>query len=276
TLTGTNQVFRLTVSRTSYATGLGAGATANQIAVANGFQALVSGATGDAASLVSQVDLLTAAQAQQFFDQASAEPYGAYALALSSQGDLFSRQVYLQTHDTPNVLPGLDLWIRGYGQWGNGDDRGFRFGSDQDTWGVAGGATYRSGNFYVGAAAGWSRAKIDYALGNSDGRSRSWQGGVFAGYQAGPLSIDGQLAYIHSKASVNRTISVGPIVRAADARPSGHEWKFVGTVGYDFDLGGFKARPFVGVDYTNGRISSFTETGAGAASLTVDRIKTNR
>ena len=34
-----------------------------------------------------------------------------------------------------------------------------RFGSKIDDWGLAGGATYRWENFYVGAAAGWSKDK---------------------------------------------------------------------------------------------------------------------
>ena len=44
TVAGSEQVYRLTVVRTTYAAGMGAGATPNQIAVANGFQVLVPGA----------------------------------------------------------------------------------------------------------------------------------------------------------------------------------------------------------------------------------------
>src|SRR5439155_25100550 len=120
---------------------------------------------GDVAALVSAVDVMTAAQAQQFFNQASPEPYGAYAGALLNQGELFSRQVHLQMHETPNVLPGFDIWARGYGLWGNGKDRAFRVGSDMDTGGIAGGVTYRWNTFFLGGAAGWSRDRVDYNLG---------------------------------------------------------------------------------------------------------------
>nr|NUR37703.1 hypothetical protein [Sphingomonas sp.] len=137
TISGTHQVYRLTVNRIPYATGIAATATPNQLAVAGGFQGLVTGATGDAATLVTAVDNMTVAQAESFFDQVSPEPYGAYANALYNQGELFTRQVALQMHGTPNPGGGLSVWGRGYGQWGKGRDRDFRFGSDQDIYGGA-------------------------------------------------------------------------------------------------------------------------------------------
>jgi outer membrane autotransporter protein len=144
-LTGTNQVYRLTVVRTNYSVGIGAGATPNQIAVANGFQGLVAGATGDAATVVTAVDNMTAAQAQSFFDQTSPEPYGAYANALLNQGELFTRQVALQMHATPNTGNGASIWGRGYGQWGKGRNRTYMVGSDQDIYGGALGVDFHSG-----------------------------------------------------------------------------------------------------------------------------------
>ena len=56
-LLGGETAYRLTVNCTLFSAGLGSGATPNQIAVANGFQNLVAGATGDAASLVAAVDV---------------------------------------------------------------------------------------------------------------------------------------------------------------------------------------------------------------------------
>jgi fibronectin-binding autotransporter adhesin len=276
TLSGTDQVFRLTVTRTPFATGIGSGATPNQIAVANGFQGLVSGAAGETAVLVSSVDMLNVAQAQQLFDQASPEPYGAYARSLLDQGELFSRQVDLQTHETPNVLPGLDIWGRGYGLWGRGRNQAFRFGSDIYTWGLAAGATYRGSDFYIGAAGGFSKDKVRYKLGNSDGHNDGWQAGVFGGYQAGPVSIDAQIDYIHARVDATRSIGVASIVSEANGRTQGHQWKFIGTAGYNFDLASMKVRPFVGFDYTTGKLNPFTETGAGAANLTVEKIRANR
>ena len=101
-LAGAEQVFRLTVVRTPYATVIGGAGTANQLATANGFQGLATGASEDAAALVASVDLMTIPEAQRFFDEASPEPYGAYGRALLDQGNLFTRQVYLQMHEAKN------------------------------------------------------------------------------------------------------------------------------------------------------------------------------
>ena len=51
-------------------------------------------------------------------------------------------------------------------------------------------------NFFIGAAAGWSKDKVNYALGNSDGDSKSWQVGLYGGFRSGGFSADAQLAYI--------------------------------------------------------------------------------
>ena len=277
TISGTTQVYRLTVTRTPYSTGIGAGATPNQIAVANGFQGLVTGATGDAASLVAGVDAMAASDALMFFDQASPEPYGAYARSLLNTGELFSRQVHLQTHETPNMLQGFDIWMRGYGLWGSGDDQDYRFGSDIDTWGGAVGVTYRSGPFYVGAAGGISQDDVDYNLGNSGGENKSWQAGIYAGYEfGGGFDADLQINYNHANISAVRTVNVGSINRSAEADTNGHQWRIVSTVGYNFDISGLTARPFAGFDYASGNVDAFTETGAGAASLSVADFEADR
>lgn len=272
TIEGAEQAYRLTVDRTDYAVGISPGATSNQIAVATGFQGLVNGATGDAAVLVTSVDAMTAEQARDFFDQASPVAYSAYGLALLRQGELFARQVHLQMHETPNMLPGFDLWGRGYGAWGNGEHDT----SDVRTWGFAGGATYRWDSFYAGAAAGWSKAQIDHNELRSNGHNKSWQFGVYGGWQGGPWSADLQVDYIHGSANSTRVIQAPNIDRLADGDTSSHGWKIVATGGYDFDLGSMKLRPFIGIDYTTGKVNSFTETGADALNLSIDNIDAKR
>ena len=186
TIAGTNQVYRITVARTSYATGIGAGATANQIAVANGFQGLVTGATGRCRDAGDAVDNMTVAQAQSFFDQASPEPYGAYANALYNQGELFTRQVALQMHGTPNPGGGLSFWGRGYGAVGQRQQPRHQLRHRPGRLWRRDGLDYRQGGLTVGAAGGYSHDKLNYALGNSTGRMNSWQFGGYLDYAAGP------------------------------------------------------------------------------------------
>ncbi len=270
------QVYRLTIQRTNYAAGLGAGATPNQIATATGFQALVTGATGDAATVVTAVDNMTAAQAQSFFTQASPEPYAAYATGLLDQSELFTRQIALQMHGTPAHVDGPSIWGRAYGSWGKGKNRNTYYGTDQKIYGGALGVDFRNNGLTFGVAGGYSHDKFDYRAGTSRGRGNSWQVGGYVDYAAGVLDVDLTAAYAHGKYRNTRTINVTSINRVADASFSGNLLKVIGTVGYNADMGGMKLRPFVGVDYSSGHINGFTETGAGALNLTVNRIRTRR
>ncbi len=186
-------------------------------------------------------------------------------------------------HGTPNPGGGLSVWGRGYGQWGKGRSNSFRFGSNQDVYGAALGLDYRSGGLTVGAAGGYSHDKVDYKLGNSDGHVNSWQVGGYLDYAMGAFDFDLQAAYEHGKVSANKSIdvtgiaNVASLARAASASTSGHLWRVIGTVGFNANLSGdIVARPFIGLDWSDGRVSSFTESGAGAADLTVDDIRIRR
>ncbi len=272
---GTEQFYELTVTRTTYAVGMGAGATPNQIAVANGFQNLVAGATGDAQTVVVAVDNMTAAQAQSFFDQASPEAYGAYATALQDQSELFTRQVGLHLHEG-NDNNGTVFWGRGYYGTGTGSHQSYRFGSNGDIGGGAFGLDIGSGDFVFGAAGGWSEDQIKYGLGNSKGHSNSWQVGGYAGYTAGNVDADLQLAYSEGSFGVNKSIVVATIDRATMASFNGDLFKAVGTVGYNASLADMSIRPFIGVDFDSGNTKAFTETGAGALDLTVGKINVDK
>ncbi|TXH25628.1 MAG: autotransporter domain-containing protein, partial [Elusimicrobia bacterium] len=277
TTTSPAQVYRLTVTRTAYATGLGALANPNRVAVANGFQALVAGATGDTATLVINADNSTAAQAAVLFDQLSPEAYGAYATAIQDQGELFTRQVALHLMQPRSDDGGkARIWASGYGQWGNGKNRSYLVGSDQDITGGTIGVDFASGSLAYGLAAGYSQAKVDFATGTSHGKSKGWQIGGYADYSAGQVSANVQVAYVNGNIDATRTISVGGAVRTASASTDGHLFRVVGTLGYDLGQDGNRIRPFVGVDFSDGQVNSFTETGANAASLNVNRISANR
>ena len=60
------------------------------------------------------------------------------------------------------------------------------------------------------------------------------------------------------------------------AHANEHLLKLSGTVGVDLPVGLVKLTPFAGLDYARGGISGFTETGAGAADLTVARLPIDR
>lgn len=267
--------YRLVVVRSAYST---VATNPNQVAVATGLQGLV-GATGTAAT-VTKIDNMTAAQAQALFNTSSPEPYGAYATALQDQGELFTRQVEGRLGE--EVEDGkAGVWMTGYGQWADGKNRDFRTGSDHRIYGLAGGVDFAMGEgVRLGLAAGYSEDKVEYLQGNSAGKSKSWQVGGYAGYNAGALELNAQVAYISGDINAVKTVTAGAgatlISGTASASTDGNLFKAIATVGYNLAGDNLKFTPYIGIDFTSGDINGFDEDGMGVLDLTVDQIVADR
>lgn len=255
----------------------------NQAAVANGLEGIIGSAGTD--DTIARIDYMTAAQAVTLFDQTSPEAYGAYASALQDQGELFTRQIaqHLTTLGNTGADDGkASLWGNGYGQWGKGSNDGYRHGSDQTIYGVVGGVDFGRKALRLGVAGGYSRDKVRYLPGTSDGKSKSWQVGGYASFSGGPLHVDAQIAYVHGDIDATKTIAAGSaeddtlIAGTADASTKGHVFKGIATVGYDFGRKALLMEPYVGVDVTRGKVNGFTETGMDVLDLTVDDIHAGR
>lgn len=268
--------YRLVVVRAAYNT---AATNPNQVAVANGLTGII-GSTG-AAATVNKIDNMTAAQAQALFTTASPEPYGAYATALQDQGELFTRQVAHRQAEGRIGEGKTGLWANFYGNWGNGKDRGdYRLGNDHSITGGAVGIDFSAGALRAGVAGGYSEDKVTYLGGNSSGKSKSWQAGGYISYAMDDLHVDGQLAYVSGDITATKAVAAGSgatlISGTAGADTSGHVFKGVLTLGYDMGGEKFTFEPYVGIDFTSGKVNGFTETGMAALDLTVADIKADR
>lgn len=268
--------YRLVVVRSAYNT---VATNPNQVAVANGLTGII-GSSGSS-STITQIDNMTAAQAQALFTTASPEPYGAYATALQDQGELFTRQVAQRMADNRSDSGKTGLWMNAYGNWGNGKNRGdYRMGNDHSVTGGAIGLDMTSGALRFGVAGGYSEDKVTYLGGNSNGKSKSWQFGGYVGYGVDRLHVDGQLAYISGDITASKSVLAGSgltlIQGTAGASTKGHLFKGVMTVGYDMGGQKFTFEPYVGIDFASGHVNGFTESGMGVLDLTVDQIKADR
>jgi len=280
TLGGTQQAFQLKVVRTTtYAAGLGSGATANQLAVAAGFQPLVAYAdthlTSDAAALVGSVDILTATQAKTFFDSVSPAGYIAYANSLRDHASLFQRQVSARMHDHNSDQAQKGWWVnfgmRALGGNVTGTDKTKTTGFN-----IAGGYDFSGPNHLIGVAAGYSHSKLKYGLGTMDGSDTAYQIGAYAQYSMGPLFVGAIVDYQFGSLKATKTSTAGTLARASAASPKSKLITASGRVGADLDAGPITFRPFVGVEYNKGSIDGFTETGAGSANLIVNKINADR
>jgi uncharacterized protein with beta-barrel porin domain len=280
TISGSQQAYQLQVQRTAtYATGLGTGATANQLAIATAFQPFVPYAdthlTSDAARIVGAVDVMTADQAKAFFDSVSPAGYLAYANSMRDHASMFHRQVSLRMDDYHGEEPQKGWWVNFGIQALNGD----AIGTDKTKttgWNVAGGYDFSGPTYVVGVALGYATGTLKYAPGSMQGKDTAYQIGAYGSVKLGPLVANGIVNYQLGKLSATKTINFGSAGRAATAKPNSQLLTGTATLGANLEGGGFGFKPFVGVQAHRGSIDAFTEDGATSANLAVAKIKADR
>lgn len=295
---GTQQAYEvMAVRTTTYANAIASVATPSQLVIAQALQPLVVTANADptstAATLVGDLDLLTVPQMQTLLDQVNPAGYLPYAQALTDQMNLFNRKVWLRTLDPKNDQDPLSFWGDISDQLHIGkvsaDD------NKEGIFAVTGGVDLSAPHWRVGVAASFSSATLRNAAVTLTGHNTSYVFGGYAGFDAGPVAVTGQVDYALGSISTTKTLSLvytttttaatsttsatttsAPTNTSVTASPGDHLLKASGTLGFDVKAGGLKVTPFAGLDYARGAINGFTETGGDAADLTVSSIKIDR
>jgi uncharacterized protein with beta-barrel porin domain len=279
TISGTQQAYQFQALRsTTYAAVISSVATPNQLAVAAAFNPIVNAAnlapTGDAATLVGGIDLLTVAQAQTLFDQVSPEGYLGYAAALRDQMNLFNRQVALRLNDQNSRYAEYGWWLNGSGQGNLGKTKAYA--SSGTILNIAGGYDFSGPHYVIGAAAGYSSDSLSYPSGSLSGHNNAYTIGAYAGYKLGRLTANAQVDYDLGNFTATKTMTIGSVTRTANASAKDHLFKAIGTLTLDLGNPNLEIAPFVEIDYAKGSINGFTETGATTADLTVSGFNADR
>lgn len=279
TIGGTQQAYELQAQRTaSYASAIASVATPNQLAVANGMQALVTYADansgGTAGTLVGQLDVLTVAQAQTFLDTLSPAGYLAYANALHDQANMFGRQIALRLndHNSDDNQPGV--WGSMQAQFVG--SQASSYDSKGRLMGLNIGYDYAGKNFVVGAAAGFSWDKLHNSDNSLTGKNRMSAIAAYGRLDVGPLDLAGQIAGDFGSLNAVRTLTAGSTTTTLDAATKEHLFKATGTAGFALKADGFRIEPFAGIDWMTGRVNGFTETNSLVADLAVSPISLRR
>lgn len=280
TLSGTQKAYQLQVQRTTtYAAGLGSGATANQTAIATAFQPMVAYAdthlTSDVARLVGAVDVLNVADAKKFFDSVSPAGYLAYANSMRDHANLFQRQISLRLTDF-NAEQSQKGWWLNFGMGALGSNATGTDKTKVTGYNIAAGYDFSGTNYVVGAALGYANGTLKYGQGTLNGKDSAYQVGAYASLKMKPLVANVIVDYQFGKLSTTKTIALGAGARAAGGKSNSKLLSATATLGADFGSGGIALRPFAGVTVHRGSIDGFTETGAGAANLVVGKIKADR
>ncbi len=187
--------------------------------------------------------------------------------------DLAVLAALAQAH--PGQLREIDAFTPGY--WvdvlgGTGDISGDG-GADvvYDYFGVLGGFDFAITNEWIaGASVGYTSGSYDVGGLGSDGDTDSLIFGVYSAFVRGPWRFNGSINYAFDEYDTSRNVVVGTLVRNASADFDGETFSIDGTVTYRFDLeDGLKVEPFLTMEYFISEAEDYTETGAGAANLSV-------
>jgi outer membrane lipase/esterase len=124
----------------------------------------------------------------------------------------------------------------------------------------------------VGALVDYEHTDADLDNEGSKAHIDSYQPGVYLAYaDKYGFYANGLATYAYNDYSENRNIIFGGLNRTATGSPTGNQFGVSLDGGYDFhNPEGWTFGPSVGLTYVNLGISSFSESGAGAASLNVD------
>lgn len=167
--------------------------------------------------------------------------------------------------------PGRDWWIRAEGGRGDIDSTSNASGADYDFGGLSAGFDVPiAAEWRMGAAIGFMRNRGDSAGGDVDVDSFHLAG--YGGWQRDPVYVRGAVGLTYHDIETER--SVETVGETADADYSARGVGSRIEAGYVVDVAeAAQLTPFAGFDYEQLRRKSFNESGAGAASLEVDRAR---
>nr|WP_281422115.1 autotransporter domain-containing protein [Aquisediminimonas sediminicola] len=254
-----------------------AGLTVNETAVGDGIENVYNPSlTGPFSTLLGNLFQQSAANYPGALDQLSGAQYAGYVQGLRNfnvqTNTLVSDQIDCAisidgVEKCRNPDAGLRLWGLGGYNHAKVDSDINAAGYKSNNWFALLGLDYTMGNFTVGGFGGYRKAKTNFDRYNGRIKSDGWQAGLLAAYDIGDFYVRGIGSYSVMNGNSRRTIAIGTTSGILSGKPDANIWSFYGEGGARFDMGGSWLTPFVGVDYTNVKLKSFTETGVPGANL---------
>ncbi len=182
--------------------------------------------------------------------------------------------------DLTGMLPsGVDerwgFFVKGNAAYGNQRDTPDRTGYDFTNTGVTMGSDYRfAGSFIGGLMLGLntSRANVDNT--GSKVKMDGYTLGAYGTYYKKSFYLDGSIGYGFANYDNTRRIVFPGLDRTATVSPNGDQFTAYGATGYDIRKNNWIITPNMSFQYTKLGIDSYTEKGAGALNLDVDKQNT--
>lgn len=279
-------------------------ATGNQAAVGGALDRSVAGATGDFATVIGTMAVLSAAQGQAAMDAISGQAYAGLASANVQSGALFMNAVGQQmgfTHGggaggnrvalaeacdasadscDANVASRWGAWLSAIGGVGSVLGNGNASTLTYNVGGTAVGADYRIDPRFLlgvsvayGSGTQWTNGVI------GSGASDSFNISLYGSFTEGAAYLDGLAGYAYNDNHMTRTIVIpGLAPRTAFGHTGANQ--FLGQLegGYKVGLSAPAATyvtPFVRLQASTNTQAAFSETGASSLDLSVAQQTTN-
>jgi outer membrane autotransporter protein len=177
----------------------------------------------------------------------------------------------------PDESRNHSFWFKGFGVHANQSEKGGYAGYDSNTWGGSFGAdAMLKNNWLVGAAFTYAYTDVDmnnYRSGDGTHIS-TYQTSLYTSHDFGAWYLDGMLSYAQQGFDGTRDTMVTGV---AHSDYDGHQWASRLMAGMPLSLGATTTlTPMAGVEWNRFNRDSYTETGAGALSMSVDGQTVNR
>jgi kexin len=167
------------------------------------------------------------------------------------------------------------FFVKGNASYGNQKDRPDSTGYDFTNTGITIGSDYRfTKSLIAGLMFGLntSRANVDNA--GSKVKMDGYTLGTYGTYYNKNIYIDGSVSYGFANYDNTRRIVFPGLDRTATSSPDGSQFTAYTGAGYDIRKNNWIITPNVSLQYINLNTDSYTESGAGALSLDVDKQNT--
>ena len=170
---------------------------------------------------------------------------------------------------------GIDVWGQGFGEYAHQDPRGLSNGYCATVWGTALGGDIPLFNdrIRLGLSGGYASSDVNSKDNSGATNINSYQTTLYAGYidPSNPYYIDGAFSFAFNKYRGSRNIAVGTIMSTADAHYNGQQYSVLVDGGYTFKAKGFDLTPVASLQYLRLNLAGYTEAGADALDLSVNR-----
>lgn len=182
--------------------------------------------------------------------------------------------------DLTGMLPAREddrwgIFARGNAVSGDQRDTPDQMGYSFTSAGMTIGMDYRfTGGLAAGLLLGYTGSRADVDNYGSKITMDGYTLGAYGTWYTQGFFVDGQASYGWADYKNTRRIVFPGLDRTATSSPTGSQFTLYGGTGYELPLGKWMIVPAMSFQYINLGIDSYTESGAGALNLDVDRQTT--